>query len=187
MAAPRDPGALAATLAGSLRGARRRPPVEDWQPPKTGEIDIRIARDGTWYHEGAPVRRKPLVCLFASVLRRDDDGEYYLVTPAEKLRIVVEDAPFSAVALEVEGRGEARRLRFTTNCDDQVVAGAEHPIEVRIDPHSGEPSPYVQVRRRLLARMTRPVFYQLVDLAETRDGQLDVTSDGCRFVLGPAD
>ena len=178
--------AAAETLADTLR-RKNLPPVNDWHPARCGGIDIRIARDGSWHHEGAPIHRKALYCLFASVLRRDDDDEYYLVTPDEKLRIQVDDAPFQAVLLDVRGSGRRQELVFTTNCDDRVVCDAQHPLRVTIDPDSGEPSPYVLVRDRLEALIARPVFYQLVDLAEARDDELGIRSSGCYFTLGPSD
>ncbi|MFZ5655175.1 MAG: DUF1285 domain-containing protein [Pseudomonadota bacterium] len=142
------------------------PPVERWDPPLSGDIDIRIARDGTWYHEGRPIERLELVRLFASLLKLEH-GEYFLVTPAEKWRIRVEDAPFLIVALEVEtdGRGEPR-LVFATNTGDPVIAGPEHPLRVAVDPHTGEPAPYLLVRRNLEGLLSRPVYYRLAELAE---------------------
>jgi uncharacterized protein len=162
---------------------RGLPPVHLWNPPHCGDIDIRIARDGVWFHEGAPIGRAPLVRLFSTVLRKDPDG-FHLVTPAEKLRIRVEDAPFMAVRVDREGED----LRFLTNVGDEVVAGPEHPIEVLADPQTGEPAPYLHVRRGLMARLTRPVFYELVEMAETRRGssgeEYGVTSGGEWFPLG---
>ena len=152
-----------------------------------GDFDIRIARDGTWFYQGSPIQRLPLAKLFASVLRREDDGAYLLVTPVERGRIVVEDVPFIAVALDAEGEGKARRLIFTTNLDEIVTAGAEHPLRVEEAP-DGEPSPYILVRPGLEARLARPVFYELVDLAaeEEIDGetQFGVWSGGRFFCLG---
>ena len=175
-----------ASLAGGEGAQRPLPPVHLWNPAHCGDIDIRIARDGAWFHEGSPIGRAPLVRLFSTVLRRDPDG-FHLVTPAEKLRIVVEDAPFLAVALERDGG----TLRFRTNVGDAVAAGPDHPLRVEIDTKTGEPAPYVLVRGGLEARLTRPVFYQLVDMAELRedgDGEpeLWVESDGCAFRLGSA-
>lgn len=163
------------------------PPVHLWNPPFCGDIDMRIARDGTWFYLGTPIGRKPMVKLFSSVLRKDGD-DYFLVTPVEKLGIRVDDAPFVAVALDVEGEGENQRLRFTTHVDDEVVAGAAHPLRVALDPVSGEPAPYLLVRANLEALIHRNVFYQLVDLAVEReiDGQvwLGVWSDGEFFPIG---
>lgn len=161
------------------------PPVERWDPPLSGDIDIRIARDGTWYHEGGPIERLELVQLFASLLKYEN-GEYFLVTPVEKWRIQVEDAPFLAVAVEREvDAGGTPRLVFTTNTGDQVIAGPEHPLRVSVDPDSGEPSPYLLVRRNLEALLSRPVFYQLAELAEPgpQGSVYGVTSQGMFFPL----
>ena len=153
-----------------------------------GDFDMRIARDGTWYYRGSPIGRKPLVRLFSTVLRRDEAGGYWLVTPVERGRILVDDAPFVAVAMEVAGEGAGRQLTFTTNLDHVVAAGPDHPIRVAIDPDTGEPSPYVLVRDGLEALIARPVFYDLVELAEERGpagtGELGVWSGGRFFTLG---
>src|ERR1700742_91214 len=176
-------------LAGLQResaAGRKLPPVEKWNPAHCGDIDIRIARDGTWFHEGSPVGRRELVRLFSTILRKDGD-DYVLVTPAEKMRIVVEDAPFLAVLLKVEGEGRDQRLVFTTNVGDETVADADNPIRVEIDPVTREPSPYVHVRRGLEAKIARPVYYQLAEIAVpgdgAHDGKLGLWSDGVFFVL----
>jgi hypothetical protein len=165
----------------ALQRNQKLPPVEKWQPEREGRIDIRIGRDGTWYHEGSPIKRDALVKLFASVLRRDPDG-HCLVTPAEKLTIQVEDAPFVAVGMEVRGEGAASELLFTTNVADHVVADEAHPL--RVDEHDGEPRPYVEVRRGLEALISRSVFYRLVELAQREGDELVVYSRGARFALG---
>src|SRR5690606_16839278 len=139
---PMNPQSLFETLQ-QAQADRNLPPVHRWQPERVGRIDIRIAADGTWYHEGDPIRRDALVRLFATVLRKDPDG-FCLVTPAEKLLIEVEDAPFVAVALEVEGQGRDAQLLFSTNVDDHVVADAQHPLRV-VELPGGEPRPYVTV------------------------------------------
>ncbi len=157
---------------------RALPPVHLWNPPSCGEIDIRIRKDGTWFHEGTPIGRPGLVRLFSTVLRRDPDG-YYLVTPAEKLAITVEDAPFTAIGLE-QGIGV---LSFVTNVGDIVEAGPDNAIRVAAG-EGGEPRPYVHVRAGLEALILRPVFYELVELGQPRDGQLAVQSRGCWFDLG---
>lgn len=156
-----------------------------------GDFDIRIARDGTWFHEGAPIPRKELVRLFASVLKRDDSGDFWLVTPAERGRIVVDDAPFTAVECRAQGEGTGQVLSFRTNLDDWVEAGPEHPIRVEIASDSEEPRPYIEVRDRLDALIVRPVYYQLVELAELRqaddesdDDVLGLWSKGAFFPLG---
>lgn len=155
-----------------------------------GDFGIRIARDGTWFYHGSPIGRKRLVKLFATVLKRDEDGVFWLETPAEKGTVVVDDAPFVAVELQAEGAGRDQRLTFRTNLDDFVTADAEHPIRVEIDPESGEPSPYVRVRDRLDALIARPVYYDLAELAEEseRDGRtvMGVWSAGTFFELGRA-
>ena len=133
-----------------------------------GDIDIRIAADGTWFHEGGPIGRLPLVKLFASALRRDREGDYWLVTPAERARIAVDDVPFVAVELEARGSGEAQRLRFRTNLDDWVSVGAAHPIDFRPRPGAAEKAPYLAVRDGLEARVTRAAYYTLIELCVER-------------------
>jgi uncharacterized protein len=140
----------------------RRDVVPPRLPVDCGELGLKIRRDGTWLYRGSPIGRLPLVKLFASVLRREGD-DYFLVTPAERGRIEVEDAPFLAVGLEVRGAGPARELAFRTNLDDIVVAGADHPLRVAARA-GGEPAPYILVREGLEARLARPVFYELVEL-----------------------
>lgn len=156
----------------------------------TGDIDITIARDGTWFHEGGAIRRPAMVRLFAGILRREGEN-YFLVTPAEKRRIRVEDAPFVAVEVNAAGAGPDRNLTFRTNVEDTVTAGPEHPIRVAFDSQTGEPSPYVLVRDGLEALIARPVYYELVAMGdlEERDGRqaLVVRSGGAEFVLGYAD
>jgi hypothetical protein len=177
-------GGLEKVVAAARAPGRGLPPVHLWNPAHCGEIDIVIRRGGLWFHEGSPIGREALVRLFSTVLRRDPDG-FHLVTPVEKLRITVEDAPF--VAVDVDAADGV--LRFTTNVGDVVEAGAENPITVRTDPAGGEPRPYVHVRRGLEALIARPVFYRLVEMAdrrETPDGSvLSVGSNGVRFDLGP--
>ena len=171
----------AAGVAGE--GQRRLPPVHLWNPAHCGDIDIRIARDGAWFHDGSPISRPALVRLFSTVLRRDPDG-FHLVTPAEKLRIKVEDAPFMAVRVDRVGED----LRFVTNVGDEVWAGPDHVLDVGQDALTGEPAPYLHVRRGLTARLTRPVFYELADLAEPRPGgELAVRSGGRWFPIGAAE
>ena len=160
---------------------RGLPPVHLWNPAHSGEIDIVIKRDGRWFHEGSPIGREALVRLFSTILRKDPDGTY-LVTPVEKLRIVVEDAPFIAVRVDREGKA----LKFRTNVGDEVAAGPEHPIRVETG-DDGEPRPYLHVRGGLEALISRPVFYELVEIAEQRGAELGVTSDGVWFPLGYAE
>ncbi|MET0295392.1 MAG: DUF1285 domain-containing protein [Phenylobacterium sp.] len=162
--------------------ARGLPPVHLWNPENVGQIDIVVQRDGAWRHEGGIISREALVRLFSTVLRKDPDG-YWLVTPIEKLKISVEDAPFLAVAVRQEGED----LVFTTNVGDETRAGPENPIRVETDPATGEPRPYVHVRRGLEARINRPVFYELAELAEDRDGRLGVRSGGAWFDIGASE
>ncbi len=138
------------------------------------DFGIRIARDGTWFHNGLPFTRLPLVKLFSTVLRRAPNGDYLLQTPVEKGRIEVEDAPFVAVEMIVEGEGRERRLHFRTNIDEWVEAGPDHPIWLNVNEASGEPSPYVIVKSGIEARIARPVFYDLVELAEDHDTHFGV-------------
>ncbi|MEH6687073.1 MAG: DUF1285 domain-containing protein [Halopseudomonas sabulinigri] len=150
------------------RGAlqRREPsPVHLWNPELSGEMDMHITRDGTWYHEGDPIERKALAQLFSGILRLDDDGRYYLVTPVERWAIKVDDAPFVATRLQVEGEGQDQRLIFTTNLEDEVTVDAEHPIRVEVDSETQEPSPYVLLRGNLEALISRNLFYELAERA----------------------
>ncbi len=155
----------AENLAAAATAAARRgpPPVHLWNPPFCGDLDMEIRRDGTWFYLGTPIGRHALVKLFASIIRKDGE-EYFLVTPVEKVGIRVVDAPFVAVDAEMEGEGRAQRITFTTNVEDVVSAGSDHPIRVIRDPETGEPSPYILVRRNLEALIDRKTFYRLVDL-----------------------
>lgn len=170
---------VAAAAEGAATEKRGLPPVHLWAPAHVGEIDIVITRDGRWVHEGGVIGREALVRLFSTILRRDDDG-VYLVTPVEKLKITVEDAPFIATAVREEGDA----LIFTTNVGDEVAAGADNPIRVEVS-DDGEPRPYVLVRGGLEALITRPVFYELVEMAEDRDGAFGVASNGAWFDMAP--
>ena len=147
-------------------------PVHLWNPPFCGDLDIRIARDGTWFYLGTPIGRPELVRLFASILKREGDA-FFLVTPVEKVGIRVDDAPFVAVDFEAVGEGREQLLTFETNLGDLAEAGAEHPLRFVRDPESGEPSPYVMVRAGLEALIDRKSFYRLVELGthEEHDGQ----------------
>ena len=173
-------GALPAGLIGITEAAKRAlPPVHHWNPEHCGEIDIVIRSNGVWMHEGSPIGRRELVRLFSTVLRLDPDG-YHLVTPVEKLKITVEDAPFRAIACERRGDD----LAFVTDVGDETVAGPDNPIRVDVDA-DGTPRPYVHVRRGLEARIERAVFYDLVETAElSADGELGVRSGGAWFALG---
>ena len=166
-------------------GERGLPPVWLWNPPHCGEIDIRIRKDGLWFHEGSPIGREALVRLFSTVLRRDPDG-FYLVTPVEKMKITVEDAPFIATRVDrVEGEG-GETLVFQTNVGDTVVAGPDNEIRVEIDPVSGEPRPYLHVRRGLEALIARPVFYELAEMATPQGDTWGVVSNGAFFPIAPS-
>ena len=184
-----DPVDVSNLLAQIPKADKGLPPVHLWDTAFCGDIDMRIARDGTWYYMGTPIGRKPMVKLFSTIIRRDGD-DYFLITPVEKVGIKVDDAPFVAVTLEVEGEGEQQVLRFTTNVDEQFELDREHPLRVVIDPVTQEPSPYVRVRRNLEALIHRNVFYQLVGMAQTLviDGQpwLGVWSNGEFFPIAPA-
>lgn len=167
-----------------------RQKLKNWQPEHEGSIDIRIAVDGNWYHEGRVFQRPALVKLFARVLRKEESG-YYLVTPAEKLSIQVDDAPFVATMIERVIDNGQQALVFTTNLDERVVVDHRHPIRVEIDPLSEQPRPYILVRDQLEALIGRNAFYDLLNLAEenTADGKhiLTISSMGTEFVLGCTD
>lgn len=183
-----DPMAIARLLKDELgRDPQGLPPVHKWNPPYCGEIDMEIRRNGQWFYMGTPIGRPALARLFSTVLRHDDDGYYYLVTPVEKVRIRVEDAPFLAVQVERHEEGGLQYLKFTTQTGDVVVAGPDHPIRVSFRDDL-EPSPYVHVRDRLDALISRTVYYQLVDWGEevVAEGRpaLGVRSAGELFVIG---
>ncbi|KIC38781.1 proteophosphoglycan precursor [Ruegeria sp. ANG-R] len=171
-------------LAASVKAAQKQglPPVHLWNPPFCGDLDIRIAKDGTWSYLGSPINRFELVRLFSSILKKED-GKYYLVTPVEKVGITVEDAPFIATDFEKNGEGEAQRLTFTTQVGDTAVAGPEHPIRIVLDTETDEPSPYVLVRANLEARIDRKSFYRLVEIGSHHDNWFGVWSDGQFFPL----
>jgi hypothetical protein len=177
----------AESLAASIKATKTRglPPVEKWNPPFCGDIDMEIRRDGTWFYEGTPIGRPGLVKLFASILIREDD-DYFLVTPVEKVGIRVQDAPFIAVDFEVSGEGQGQRLTFTTNLDDITVAGADMPMRFVRDPETGEPSPYVRVRRNLEALIDRKSFYRLVELGVHHEDWFGVWSEGEFFGIIPS-
>jgi uncharacterized protein len=158
------------------------PPVMKWDPPLTGSSHIRITRDGRWFHQGNLIGRENLVRLFAAILRREDDGTYMLVTPHEKQSVEVEDVPFIALEVKAEGQGPARQLAFRTSIGDMVVAGTEHPL--RFDAIEGEPAPYILVRKGLEARIARPVFYELAEMAIEEDATPPgLWSDGSFFSM----
>lgn len=173
---------------GKLDG--KLPPVHLWQPERSADIGMEIRADGTWWHEGSRINRDRLVKLFSRILRRDEDGTIWLVTPHEKVIVHVEDAPFLAVRVDRIGEaGPNQTLAFLTNLDDITLAGPDAPIRIETDPQTGEPAPYVRVRGRLEAKLTRPAFYDLVEMAqEAPDGSglLGVWSQGTFFPIGPA-
>ncbi|MDG1169958.1 MAG: DUF1285 domain-containing protein [Sulfitobacter sp.] len=177
----------ATSLAASANAVKTRglPPLEKWNPPFSGDIDMQIKRDGTWFYEGTPIGRPGLVKLFATILWREGD-DYFLVTPVEKVGITVEDAPFVAVDFDVTGEGVEQVLTFVTNLDDKAKAGPDMPIRVLRDPDTGEPSPYVLIRRNLEALIDRKSFYRLVDLGVHHEGWFGVWSGGKFFGIIPS-
>jgi len=158
--------------------AKGLPPVHLWNPPFCGDIDMRIAQDGTWYYMNSPIGRKPLMQLFASVLRYDDDGQYYLVTPVEKCGIRVDDAPFTAIRMRVEGAGSAQSISFETNTDDAVTVDAQHPLRFAVEEGTDGLKPYVLVRANLEALVSRALFYDLAAAGVVKDGWFGVWSGG---------
>src|SRR6202040_3820468 len=170
-------------------GAKGPPPVERWNPPFCGDLDMRIAADGTWFYLGTPIGRPALVRLFASVVKRED-GRYFLVTPVEKVGIRVDDAPFLAVEMEIENRGPKQSLIFRTNVDDVVRCEAEHRLRFEPEAGTGGLRPYLHVRRDLWAKVTRALFFDLVAIGEEREvagrAMFGVTSMGEFFPMAPA-
>jgi hypothetical protein len=178
----------ASTLAEAARAAKTRglPPLEKWNPPFCGDLDMHIKRDGTWFYEGTPIGRPELVKLFSTILWREGE-KYFLVTPVEKVGITVEDAPFVAVDFEAEGEGAAQKLSFLSNVGDTAIAGPANPIRVERDPETGEPAPYVLIRRNLEALIDRKSFYRLVELGVHHDGWFGLWSQGEFFGIIPSD
>jgi hypothetical protein len=178
-------------IAGAVKTASAKgpPPVHLWNPAYCGEIDMRIAVDGTWFYQKTPIGRPALVKLFASILKREG-GHYFLVTPVEKCGIVVDDAPFLAVEMRIIDAASGRRLRFRTNVDDWVDCGPEHRLRFEPEPETGGLKPYVHIRRDLWAKVTRALFFDLVEIGEERaiDGtaMFGVASDGEFFAMAPA-
>jgi uncharacterized protein len=178
-------------IAGAAKraGEQGLPPVHLWNPPFCGDLDMRIASDGTWFYLKTPIGRPALVKLFASVLKREGD-RYYLVTPVEKCGIVVDDAPFLAVELKVEHGERGQVLVFRTNVDDWVACGPDHALRFEPEPETGGLKPYLHVRRDLWAKVTRALFYDLVELGEERDidgeRMFGVVSGEEFFVMAPA-
>jgi uncharacterized protein len=179
-----DFGALSLAELARLAEARRLPPVGTWHPAHCGHSAMRIARDGTWFHEGSPIGRPALVRLFSTILRREPDGRFVLVTPVEKLEVEVEDAPFVAVEAKSEGEGKARSLAFRLNTGDFVVAGPDHPL--RLEEGETGPHPYVEVRDGLEALIARPVYYELAELALAEGARPPgLWSGGAFFAMEP--
>lgn len=178
-------------LADAARKAGKKglPPVHLWDPEFCGDLDMRIARDGTWFYLGTPIGRHELVKLFSSIIRKDGD-DYFLVTPVEKVGITVDDAPFVAIDFEATGKGRDQVLTFTTNVGDETVAGPDAPIRVERAPDTGEPSPYVLVRANLEALIDRKSYYRLVDLGahEEHEGEswFGLWSSGVFFPIIPS-
>ncbi len=162
---PPELASLSIAEIAELAEAQKLPPVDQWDPQQTGDSEMRIAADGTWYHQGDPILRPAMVRAFSSILRREPDDSYALVTPYQKLSIIVDDAPFVAVELESEGSGTKRTLAFRLNTDHLVVANADHPLRFGAD----KPQPYLKVRHGLEAVLARPVYYQLAELALEED------------------
>ena len=174
-----DLASMSLTQVAHALAEQRLPPVESWHPTHYGDSEMRIATDGTWFHQGSPIGRETMVRLFASILRREQDGGYVLVTPAEKLDIAVDDVPFLAVEVISEGEGRVRRLTFRTNVGDLVVAGPDHRLRF-----ADADAPYLHVRGGLDARIVRPVFYELAEWALADDAaQPGVWSDGVFFPM----
>lgn len=190
---PVTPSAEGLAATAKQAGAKGPPPVHLWNPPHCGDIDMEIRRDGTWFYQGTPIGREAMVKLFASILRRDPGG-YVLVTPVEMVGIRVEDAPFIAVDFEVTGAGADQSITFTTNLGDRATAGPDNPMRVTLDPGTGEPAPYVLIRRApglgpergLEARIDRKSFYRLVDIGTHEGGWFGVRSGGAFFPIAPS-
>jgi len=187
-----DAAGLAALIARAAAetGGRGLPPVERWNPPFCGDIDMEIRPDGTWFYMGTPIGRAPLVRLFSTVLRKDEDGKTYLVTPVERVGIRVVDAPFLAVEMNASGEGAAQTLTFRTNVGDVVEAGPEHPLRFVIAGENNELKPYLLVRGRLEALVSRAVMYDLVEFGQTIEidgvNMFAVRSGGVVFPVMPA-
>ena len=175
-----------AAAARAAKTGRSLPPVHLWNPPDCGDIDMRIARDGTWFYLGTPIGRPELVRLFSTILRKDDD-RYVLVTPVEKVGIRVDDAPFVAVDFTATGLGKDQSLTFETNLGDRATAGPDHPIRVERDAETGEPSPYILIRANLEALIDRKSFYRLVEIGVHHEGWFGLWSGGRFFPIIPSE
>ncbi len=184
MAASRDASNPLAGLKDIQTAGSRLPPVHLWNPPFCGDIDMRIAGDGTWFYMNSPIGRKPLYTLFSRVLRKDGD-DYFLVTPVEKCGIKVDDAPFTAIRMEVAGEGRSQEITFETNCDDVVRVDAEHPLRFADEAGTGGLKPYVLVRVNLEALVVRSLFYDLVACGVEEGEWFGVWSAGTFFPMKP--
>lgn len=163
------------------------PPVEQWDPPHCGDIGMAIRADGTWLYQGSPIGRHRLVKLFSRILRREPDGTFVLVTPVEKVVVDVEDVPFMAVELEINGTGDDQRLVFRTNVDDVIACGPDNALRFAEDAQTGGLTPYIHVRRGLEAKVKRALMYDLIELAMPKtDGKIDVVNDGLGIWSGGA-
>lgn len=189
-----DNGAIASRLLAAAEQSPARKvaaPVDCWNPPLLGDLDLAILRDGTWRYQGSPIRRESLVLLFSRILRREPDRSYSLVTPVERWRIRVEDVPFVAVDFSVRGRAVDQEIEFLTNVGDRVIASAEHPIRIGDQPDRGAYPPYVEVRRGLEARLDRKTYHRLAEFVEDAEGDAGripgVRSAGVFFPLLPSD
>lgn len=163
---------------------RGMPPVERWNPPICADIGMQIRTDGSWWHEGARILRQPIIDLFATVLRKDEDGQTWLVTPGEKIIVDVQDAHFLATRIDQVETSFGPAIAVTTNVGDLAVIGPNHPLRVVTDVQSGEPRPYVTIRGRLEARILRAPFYELVGLGHEKEGRFEIVSQGVTFALG---
>ena len=159
------------------------PPVDEWNPEYCGDIGMEIKSDGTWHYMGTPIARQKIVKLFSRILRREKDNSFVLVTPVEKVLVKVADAPFIATFVEIIGEGKNLNLKFDTNVDDTIVASKDYPIRVSIDENTNEPSPYVLIRKNLEAKISRSVFYELVNIAEHHTDKFGVWSGGSFFAF----
>jgi len=177
--APPDLSLLSLEQIAELVADRKLPRVEQWNPQKSGDSEMRIAADGRWYHQGGLISRPAMVRAFSGLLRREPSGSYWLVTPHEKLSIEVEDVPFIAVEATSEGQGEEMRLAFRLNSDDLVIAGPDHPIEIRA--FEGADVPYLHVRGGLWARASRPLYYELIERALATDAERPGLWSGGQF------
>lgn len=185
MSPPPDLASLSLAEIARLAAEQKLPPVASWNPAHCGHSDMRIARDGTWFHQGSPIGRAAMVRLFSTILRREPDGRHVLVTPVEKLDIDVEDAPFVAVEMKVEGEGPAAEIAFRLNTGDLVPAGPDHAI--RFEAQADGPHPYLHVRAGLEALIARPVYYELAALAlDNGSSPPGIWSRGAFFPIEPA-